>query len=335
MKKQAIVAVTMFLGLWATPSQAYEVWMGTHKMSSELATEPTSWARTAAWVDGFNFNIAPSGTNVATRDQRKEVISRINHVGNDVLYGVARSAITGNSVREATREEIATSIQNMRNTAKRDGATLKKFMLYDERGSDGVLHAWSDTEIQIYREELDAQGQQNAKMIWRATNNNIVNLQRASLPIIDGLLIEGSADRFINNRFNVNTLAESFWNRSVNRDKELILQIPRSENSDSQYQATREAVLEMQNVIGVDGVRSDRLVILPVTYNDNPKQVPETTNNGTRYPNTMPGIQLSLIEQRPYFEGRMGDLPANFAASTDAYPDGGCHRLRSRRLAAA
>jgi len=319
-QRLAVCLMVLGSGLFLHPTSAYEVWMGTHKMSSELATEPTNWARTAAWVDGYNFNIAPSGTNVATRIQRSEVISRINHVGNNVLYGVARSAISSSQTREATRTEIRTSIQNMIATGRRDGAAIKEFMLYDERGSDGFLHAWSDNELQTYREELNSLGQQNAKMIWRATNGAQVNLQRASMSIFDGLLIEGSADRFINNRNNVNTLAKNFWNRSSNRDKNLYLQIPRSENSDSQYQATREAVLEMQNVIGINGVRSDRLVVMPVTYRDNPKQVPETTNNGTRYPNTMPGIQLSLIEQRPYFEGRMGPLPANFAASTARIP---------------
>jgi hypothetical protein len=310
--------VLLFVGPGFSTTLAYEVWMGTHRMSSELATEPTSWSRTAAWVDGVNFNIAPSGTNPATLDQRKEVLRRLNHI-NHTIVGVPRAAVGTTNVDEASRADIANRISSLVNTARRDGARLNEFMLYDER-TNGVLHTWTETELGIYREEMDKQGLQSAKLIWRATNNARRNLDFASLPIVDGLLIEGSADRFINNRFNVNTLAQSFWNRSANANKELYLQIPRSENSDSQYQATREAVLEMQNVIGIEGVRSDRLVIVPVTYNDTPLQLPETINNGTAYPNTMPGIQLSLIEQRPYFEGRMGELPANFAASTARIP---------------
>ncbi|TWU28637.1 hypothetical protein [Bythopirellula polymerisocia] len=317
-KKQSFIAAMMVLGLWATPSQAYEVWMGTHRMSSQLATEPTTWARTAAWVDGFNYNRSPHGTEQATGAQRKDVIRRINHVEN-TLVGVPRSQVTRTQVDEASRAAIADSIENSLQVSSQDGAQLNEFMLYDERGPDDVLYTWTETEIQIFREELDAQGQHDTRILWRAANNAARNLDFASLPLIDGLLIEASADRFMNNHFNVNTLANSFWNSSVNSDKELYLQIPRSENNLTQYEATRRAVLEMTNVLGVDGVRSDRLVVLPVTYGDNIDQLPETINNGSAYPDTMPGIQLSLIEQRPYFEGRMGELPANFAASTERF----------------
>ena len=139
MKKQTIVAMTMFLGLWATPSQAYEVWMGTHRMSSQLATEPTTWARTAAWVDGFNYNRAPHGTEQATGAQREDVIRRINHVDN-TLVGVPRSAVTRTQVDEDSRADIADSIENTLSAARQDGAQLNEFMLYDERAQRCLVH---------------------------------------------------------------------------------------------------------------------------------------------------------------------------------------------------
>ncbi|QDU88914.1 hypothetical protein Pla175_22980 [Pirellulimonas nuda] len=318
MKKLASFAVTIVLSLWTPSSQAFEVWMGTHRMSSRLATEPTTWARTASWVDGYNYNRSPHGTEQATGAQRKDVFRRIDHV-EDTLVGVPRSQVTRTQVDENSRAAIADSIANSLNVSRQDGAKLTEFMLYDERGPDDELYTWTETELQIFREELDAQGQHDTRILWRAANNAARNLDFASLPVIDGLLIEASADRFMNNHFNVNTLANSFWNSSVNSDKELYIQIPRSENNLTQYEATRRAVLEMQNVLGVDGVQSDRLVVLPVTYGDNIDQLPETTNNGNAYLNTMPGIWLSLIEQRPYFEGRMGELPADFAASTERF----------------
>ena len=48
MRKQALVAVTMFLGLGAAPSFAYEVWMGTHLMESSVASNLGDWALTAS-----------------------------------------------------------------------------------------------------------------------------------------------------------------------------------------------------------------------------------------------------------------------------------------------
>lgn len=320
MKPSKRLALVAICGLCCSTSSAYEVWMGTHRMHSDLATQPASWARTAAWVDGVNFNRSPSDTSQANGNQREDVIRRVSHV-NNMIVGVPRSAVTRTTADEAARTAISESIAQSLRASRADGARLNEFMLYDERHSDGIVYEWSRDEIQIYREELDRQGQQDAKLIWRAANNARRNLENASLPVIDGLLIEGSATRFVENNFNVNTLARNFWNSSVNANKELYLQMPRSEDpNQNQYEATRRAVLEMKNVLGVEGVRSNRLVIMPVTYGDTPLQVPETVNNGTAYPNTMPGIQLSLIEQRPYFEGRMGELPANFAASTERIP---------------
>lgn len=319
MKRPIFFVLSFIFSLTCSITCAHEIWMGTHRMSSQLATDPTSWSRTAAWVDGVNFNRSPSGTFQATNAQRRDVIRRINHVENTMI-GVPRSAITRTATDEAARLAIRADIENSLHVSNLDGAKLNEFMLYDERGNDGVLYTWTESELQIYREELNRLGQSDARLIWRAANNAARNLNFASLPVIDGLLIEASATRFVENNFNVNTLARSFWNRSINSEKELYLQMPRSENpQQTQYEATRRAVLEMHNWIGTSGVRSDRLIIVPVTYNDTPLQLPETINNGTAYPNTMPGIILSLIEQRPYFEGRMGPLPANFAASTERF----------------
>jgi len=38
------------------------------------------------------------------------------------------------------------------------------------------VYTWNIAEIQIYREELDKQGQTNAKVLWRATKNSQFNL---------------------------------------------------------------------------------------------------------------------------------------------------------------
>ena len=84
----------------------------------------------------------------------------------------------------------------------------------------------------------------------------------------------------------------------------------------TQYASTRRVAVKLGQELGFEnGMQSDRLVFLPVTYDDNYAYLPETTSNGASYTDSLTSLALSLIEQRPLFEGRSG-IPTNALADS-------------------
>lgn len=316
MKKKICFGVISCFSIWAFPSQAYEVWMGTHLMESSVATNLQDWEMVASKLDGVNINRAPHDTNPASNPQWQTIIQQVNHVGTTIVE-IARPEVSRNPniIDDDLIPNLSQEINQKLQGARNYGYEIDHIMIYDER-IDGTLFEWTQTEIQHLRDQLDAKGQQDIGLIWRSTNNAQRNRNFSALPIIDHALIEASADRFINNRFNVTTLLKWLWTNPATAHKDVILQIPRSENSMSQYAATRRVAVTLGEEIGYEnGLQSDRLVFLPVTYNDNYNYLPETTSNGTSYTNSLTSTALSLIEQRPLFEGRTG-IPTNADADS-------------------
>jgi hypothetical protein len=86
------LAIVLSFGANGT-AMAFEVWMGTHRMSIQLSTQPTTWARTSAWVDGINYNRALHGTLVAGWDNFDSASSlSVTSVGAGVT---ATATVTG------------------------------------------------------------------------------------------------------------------------------------------------------------------------------------------------------------------------------------------------
>ncbi|QDU88916.1 hypothetical protein Pla175_23000 [Pirellulimonas nuda] len=324
MTKQAFVVATIFFGLAAEPCCAYQVWMGTHLMESSVATNLDDWGMTASWLDGVNINRAPDDTNPASNSEWQTVLGQFANVSN-TMTEIARSEVSKNplTVNEAAFTAIGVELQQKFQEASNFNHAIDHLMFYDNATSyQGTQYNynWTEVEAQHIRSWLDTNGHQDVSLIWNARNNSQANRDWSASALIDHVMIEASADSLLNNTNNQITLLNWLWTNPATANKNVILQIPRSNNAMTQYASTRQVAVTLGNEIGYEnGLQSERLVFLPVTYNDNYAYLPETTSNDASYNDSLTSLALSLIEQRPYFEGRMGELPADFAASTERF----------------
>ncbi len=305
----------LFLGFTLTLSHlnAYEVWMGTHLSTSEMATTGLpDWALTAAQLEGFNVNRAPHDTDPASNNDYRTIVSQFTNA-RSVMTEFARSTATRDPEKTdelafpSIRDRLEVIFANERNFSYQ----LDILMFYDERGTfqgQEFLYEWSEVEIQFLRDWLDENGQADVELMWNVRNNGVRSRALAAHPLVDSVEIEASTTALLNNTNNQITFLEWFWNAPETAGKKLGLQIPRALPGDplNQYQGTRRVAQMLGEVLGYhdDGIRSDRLVFLPVTYNDNFPYLPETISNGEAYTNTLTSIALSLLEQRSLFEGR-------------------------------
>ncbi|MBK1825465.1 hypothetical protein [Haloferula rosea] len=297
--------------LLVTQISAYEVWIGTHLMRSADANDLPSWSLTASQVDGFNVNRAPHDTDPASNQEYRTIFQQFTN---------AESAITEFARSQATRDpekvdelafpSIAQRLEDIFSLERNFGYELTAIMFYDERGTfqgTEYLYEWTDTEIQYLRDWLDDNGHSDIELKWNVRNNSVRNQQIAAKPIVDSVEIEASTTALLNNTNNQITFFTWYWNNPATANKPIALQIPRTLNSLNQFKGTRRVAEKIGGIIGYgdDGMRSDRLIFLPVTYNDNYDYLPETVSNGANYTNTLTSIALSLIEQRTLFEGRV------------------------------
>jgi hypothetical protein len=306
--------------IWAiltVHASAYEVWIGTHLMRSSDATNLSTWELTASQVDGININRAPNDTDPASNNEYRTIFAQFTN---------ARSAITEFARSQATRNpaetdelafpSIAARLEEIFNFENSFGYDLTAIMFYDERGTfqgTEYLYEWTDIEIQYLRDWLDQNGHADVELKWNVRNNSSRNQQIAAKPIVDSVEIEASTTALLNNTNNQITFFTWFWNNPATANKSIALQIPRSLPGDptNQIRGTRRVAQMLGGIIGYgeDGMRSNRLIFLPVTYGDTYPFAPEFIDNGATYTNTLSSIALSLIEQRELFEGRLPQLP--------------------------
>ncbi|TWU28662.1 hypothetical protein [Bythopirellula polymerisocia] len=315
-KKQNFIVAMLLVGLLATPSFAYEVWMGTHLAQSSMANNLDDWALTASLLDGVNINRAPNNTDPASNNDWRTIFGQVSHV-NNTLIPLPRSGVTRDTsqINELAFDEIEEEMQHQFDLADTYNYDFDHLMFYDN-ATGGNSYSWTETEVQHMRSWLDTNGHQDISLMWNARNFSQANQNWSANSLVDHVMIEGSADDFLNNSNNKSTLLNWLWTNPNTIDKDVILQIPRSENSMTQYASTRRVAVKLGQELGYEnGMQSDRLVFLPVTYNDNYDYLPETTSNGTSYTDSLTSLALSLIEQRPLFEGRSG-IPTNADADS-------------------
>ena len=317
---QVLLAATLIVALSSASSRAYEVWMGTHLMQSTMASNLDDWAQTASRLDGVNINRAPHDTFPASNANWQTILGQFGHVEN-TMTEIARSEVSRNpvTVNEAANNAIEAELQQKFQEANNFNFEIDHLMFYDNattyQGTE-YNYSWTETEAQHMRSWLDANGHQDVSLIWNARNNSQVNRNWSANSIVDHVMIEASADALLNNTNNQITLLNWLWTNPATVNKDVILQIPRSNNSMTQYAATRRVAVKLGQELGyANGMQSDRLVFLPVTYNDNVDYVPETTAGGTSYTDSITSLALSLIEQRPLFEGLAG-IPTNADADS-------------------
>jgi len=281
-----------------------------------MANNLDDWALTASLLDGVNINRAPNDTDPASNNDWRTIFGQVSHV-NNTLIPLPRSQVTRNTsqVNELAFDEIEEEMQNLFNLANTFNYDFNHLMFYDN-ATGGNSYSWTETEVQHMRTWLDTNGHSDIELMWNARNFSQANQNWSTNSLVDHVMIEGSADDFLNNSNNKVTLLNWLWTNPATANKDVILQIPRSENAMTQYASTRRVAVKLGQELGYEnGVQSDRLVFLPVTYNDNYDYLPETTAGGTSYTDSLTSLALSLIEQRPLFEGRSG-TPTNADADS-------------------
>ncbi|QTN30773.1 hypothetical protein HZ994_11475 [Akkermansiaceae bacterium] len=324
MKQIRQFAWLLSFGLWAANVSAYEVWMGTHLMRSSDASNLSEWSLAASQMDGININRAPNDTEPASNNDWRTIFKQFSNRKHS-MSEVARSEVTRNpvSVDELAYDDIDQRLSEIFGFENTFGYDLDILMFYNERGTyRGVeyLYEWTQKEVQHMREWLDTNGRADVRLMWNVRNNSVENQNWAKNPLVDLVEIESSTTAFLANTNNQITFFTWFWNNSVTKNKEIALQMPRVLPGDplDQFQGSRRVAKKVGDIIGYgeDGMRSNRLIFMPVTYNDNYLYRPETVSNGTSYTDTMTSICLSLIEQRQLFEGRLPQLPTNALADS-------------------
>jgi hypothetical protein len=325
MKFRKLRSFVTVLALSVSNLQAYQVWIGTHLMRSSDATNLQEWSQMASQVDGININRAPHDTEPASNNEYRTIIRQFTNAQNTIAE-FARSQATRDpsKIDELAFPSIADRLTDIFSLANSFDYDLTGIMFYDERGTfqgTEYLYEWTDIEIQYLRDWLDTNGHPDVELKWNVRNNSLRNQQISAKPVVDSVEIEASTTALLANTNNQITFFEWFWNNSDTRHKPIALQIPRVLPGDTlnQFQGTRRVAKLIGERIGhgEDGMRSDRLIFLPVTYNDNYDFRPETVNNGAAYTNTLSSIALSLIEQRSLFEGRTR-VPTNGDADSTA-----------------
>lgn len=322
------------------PSQAYEVWLGTHKWEGVAADNLTQWNRAIAQIDGINYVTLdarpdrPAGEGATPADW-DTMIAPIDQS----LPGMAE--IARSQYLPASNRSLASRMENEFATAQNNGGyEIDIIMLYDEE-RNGTVWQYNLQDVQDVRAWLDNNGHADVTIVFRLTNNDQGRLGLAQQSIVDGVLIEASATRWVENRNNLHTLLQDLWTDPSTSGKDIHFQIPRNESPGTvnqrngiptspinQYIETRRALWVIKELMGDAFMQSDQAIFIVCNYGDTYDTFPETENNDTRYVNTRAGVALSLIEQRLIFEGRTGVVNEALCASYDRYevslaPDSG------------
>ena len=315
MKQGPLFAFILALALWANHACAYEVWLGTHKWEGAAADNLDEWDEAIEKIDGINYVLLdarparPAGDGANTSDWNT-MIGRIDQS----VPGMAE--IARSQYSPANTVSLASRMQNEFATVENRGGEIDIIMLYDEE-RDGTVYEFTLEDVQAVRDWLDNNGESHVTLCFNLRNNDQERLGLAQQPIIDSVLIEASATRWVENRFNLHTLLQSLRTHPSTRDKDIHFQIPRSESPGSagqrngfptspinQYIETRRALQVIRNLAGDEFMRSDQAIFVVCNYGDTYPTYPETNASGTNYVDSKSGLALSLIEQRSLFEGR-------------------------------
>lgn len=311
------LSLVLSVGFFATQLHAYEVWMGTHLSTSEQADNLSTWSLVASQLEGVNINRAPHDTDPASNTDHRRIYSQFTNA-TSMMTEFARSEATRDPERtdELAFPSIRSRLEEIFGAERTFDYDLTILMFYDERGTfrgTEYLYQWTETEIQFLRDWMDENGHADVELMWNVRNNGVRNRELAVNPLVDSVQIESSTTAFLANTNNQRTFFDWYWTNSATSSKPIALQLPRVLPGDplDQFQGTRRVAQSLAGTIGYgdDGMRSDRLIFLPVTYNDDFATIPETVSEGAAYTTTLASICLSLIEQRELFEGRLPQLP--------------------------
>lgn len=301
--------------LFSGSLSAYQVWLGTHKWEGEAADNLDQWDLAIEKIEGINYVLLDSRPDRPAGDgaNNSDWLTMIAPIDQSIpgMAEIARSQYL-----PARNLSLAARLENEFATVENRGAEIDIMMLYDEE-RDGTVFEFTLEDVQEVRDWLDNNGEEHVTLCFNLRNNNQERLALAQQPIIDSILIEASATRWVEDRFNLHTLLQDLWTDPRTRDKNIHFQIPRSESPGAvsqrngfpaspinQYIETRRALQVIRNLMGDEFMRSDQVIFVVCNYGNTYPTYPELTTSGANYVNSKSGLALSLIEQRSLFEGR-------------------------------
>ena len=307
------LSLFLFLAFWlgSSHSFAYAVWLGLHCTPHNAAVKTDTWSKTAALVQGINANLAPCEPSPGTpcADETKCSSSDWNKV-------IQQFAAKNNAMVELPGSEVAKHggmkavIEAKFKDAAKCGFTIRAIMFYDNKNND-TMYTWTTAQVQDLRNVLDSSGHQDVDLMFDARNNQPAVRAWCSNPLVKGVVLEAGPDAWYANQGKRNELLKWLWTDPSAAGKKLIFQIVESHDPYGpviNFMAVRRLIRWFgTELMDRDFMQSSRVVFMPVTYNGPTVTFyPETTDNGTKYTNTMTSLALSLIEQRDLFELRSG-----------------------------
>jgi len=315
MKKLLKHGLALFMVLFcASTSFGYNVWLGTHQWDGDGAYNLDQWDRAIENIDGVNYVLLDS--RVDKRADAAEWRTMIAEIDQSIpgMAEIARSQyMPGKNISLDSR------MRNEFATVEGKGGEIDIIMMYDEE-RDGTIYYFTAADFQEVRDWLDNNGEAHVKLSFNVRAGGGSFLPRAREPLIDEILIEANATKWVNDDNNLHYALQYFSTHPSTDYKPVRLQIPGSADRNyTPYQETRRAIKTIKELMGDEYMRSDQLSFIICDYSDNLGLYPETANNDTAYVNSKSGIVLSLMEQRPIFEGRVGVVDQDFCLSYDRY----------------
>ena len=295
-------------------SSGYNVWLGTHQWDGDGAYNLDQWDRAIENIDGVNYVLLD--TRVDKRADAAEWRTMIARIDQSIpgMAEIARS-----QYRPAKNISLASRMENEFATVEGKGGEIDIIMMYDEE-RDGTVYYFTEEDFQEVRDWLDNNGQAHVKLSFNYRAGGGTFVPRARSPLIDEILIEANATKWVNGDNKLHSGLIDLWTDPRTSYKPIRFQIPGSaDRTYTPYQETRRALKTIKELMGDEFMRSDQVSFIICDYSDNLGLYPETENNDTLYTNTKSGIALALIEQRPIFEGRVGVVDQAFCLSYDRF----------------
>jgi hypothetical protein len=301
----------------------YEIWLGTHASPKSAIKNRSSWEQTAKLVEGLNIHKSPVklANKKINREETlnsKDFKSFINIFEIGSANGIIEAGRTGWKCDAfPDRSDLEDYLEEKFKTIDAGGYTVKGIMFFDNfigsnsKASKGVVYSWTEYEVQRMRDWLDV-NRPNVILYWNARNFYKTSKNWCANDLVDGIFLEGNPSKWYENKGKRQELLKWLWSNDKTKHKQLVFQVPVSSIKETKsgptaFQQVRLWVKWLGvDFMGLDFLRSNQVVIMPVTYNPAFKFYPETRKSGKIYANTMTGITLSLLEQKNLFQGVIG-----------------------------
>jgi hypothetical protein len=307
------IHILCFLFASATAG-AFQVFTALPYMPPDAAENLKLWKEIAAKSQGLNLNTSDTqATDRNTPATWKATVSNYQHAGKNGMAAIPRTSWNfGKVTNKGTLEE---RLEKQFKQERKLNAKIGWVMLYgsqpgEDRSKDAYNYTREDIQrTRVWLDRLEKDGHPPVRLCWNVRNSSKDEHEKCQDPNVNAILIEGSPDKWYENRGRRQEFLKWVTTTPETRGKPLIFQVPfnQSPKDEDLYFELRKFVswLSSDKMMGnTDLVRRDDVVFLPITYNAKVPFLPETNETGDQYQNTLAGAALSMIEQKGLFEGR-------------------------------